>query len=89
MDTYPLCTDYQHFNAISESFKWNANWCFEKQMHNKLSSSRSTVVRYSHPAPHVFVNCNIQHGQDEFCFKIEVRFTTVAFAGLLLFLVVH
>ena len=61
----------------------------KSNMHNKLSSSRSTVDRYSRPAPDVFVNCITQHGQDEFCFKIEVRFTTVAFAGLLLFLVVH
>ena len=58
----------------------------KSNMYDKLSSSRSTVVQHSHPAPHVFVNCIIQHGQDKFCFKIEVRFTTVAFVGLLLFL---
>ena len=61
----------------------------KSNMHNKLSNSRSTAVRHSRRAPHVFLNCNIQHGQDEFCFKIDVRFTTVAFAGLLLFLVLH
>ena len=61
----------------------------KSNMHNKLSSSHSTVDRHSHPAPLVFVNYIIQLGQDEFCCKIEVRFTTVAFTGLLLFLVVH
>ena len=62
----------------------------KSNMHNN-SSSRSTAVRHSRPAQQVFVNCNIniQHDEDEICFKIEVRFTIVAFAGLLLFLVIH
>ena len=58
-------------------------------LHSNLLSSRLTVVRHGRPAPRVFVNCNIQHGQHEFYFKIEVRFTTVPFADLLLFLVFH
>ena len=63
----------------------------KSNMHNKLSSSLSTVLgpRHSRPAPHVFVNCNIQHVQHEFCFKIEVRPRFITFAGLLLFLDVH
>ena len=61
----------------------------KSNMHNELSGSLSTVVQGTAVRHHVFVNCDIQHGQHEFCFKIEVRPRFTTFAGLLLFLGVH
>ena len=55
----------------------------KRNMHNKLSSSLSANVRGTAVRHHMcFVNCNIQHGQHEFCLKIEARPRFTTFAGL-------